>query len=108
MCSDVKTAAAAYVERHYSEIMNRLQNDGYFVCEEFESVTRPVARTLPDILNERLDFSNEDSLTCVERMIPDEGDCYLIIKNNMIDDAKKITEILTNFYRNHKTGNKHE
>lgn len=107
MSIDEIKVAEAYVERHYSEILAKLQSDGYFVCEEFETVTRPVARIISKVLNENTDLFGEDSLTCEERMITDVGDCCLIIKVNMID-PQKITDILNNFYRNHKTGNKHE
>ena len=91
--------AEMYVNRHFSEMKEKLEQYGYFMYDEYEIIYIHVGRFIPDILNERLLLSEDDALSSVEEMIDGVGNCGIIVKRSMLDDGQEITNLLNKFYK---------
>lgn len=91
--------AEMYVNRHFSEMKEKLEQDGYFMYDEYETIYIHVGRYIPAILNDRLLLSDDDTLSAVEEMIDGEGNCGIIVKSSMLHDRKEITNLLNEFYK---------
>lgn len=94
-----KHSAEMYINRHLSEIKEKLERDGYFMYDEYEIIYINVGRLLPDILNKKLHLSDDDALCTVEEMVEGEGNCGIIVKNSLLNDRERITKLLNEFYK---------
>lgn len=95
-----KQRAEAYVNRHFLEMKDKIEQDGYFVYDEYETIYRAVGRLIPDILNSKLNLSGDEELHAREEMIQDEGGCGIIVQRELLEDTITIRKILTTFYKN--------
>lgn len=95
-----KYIAEMYVDRHLNEMINKLEEDGYFVYDEYETIYIHAGRFIPSILNNKLllDEKDDDILLAVEEMIEGEGNCGIVIKQS-IYDRNFVRQLLENFYK---------
>lgn len=91
--------AEMYVNRHFSEIIEKLQNDGYFMYDEYETIYIHVGRVIPDILNRKIFSFDGEEFVSVEENIKGKGKCGIIIKKSMMNDRNKIISLLNDFYK---------
>lgn len=95
-----KSIAEAYVNKYFTQMKEKLDQDGYFMYDEYETIYIHAGRFIPQILNDRLflDEEDDDMLMAVEKMIRREGNCGIIIKQSMYD-INMIYQLLEKFYK---------
>lgn len=95
-----KNIAEAYVNNYFTNMKEKLEQDGYFMYDEYETIYIHAGRFIPEILNDRLllDEKDDDMLMSVEEMIEGVGNCGIIIKQSMYD-RNTIYQLLKNFYK---------
>ena len=95
-----KSIAEAYVNKYFTQMKEKLDQDGYFMYDEYETIYIHAGRSIPQILNDRLflDEEDDDMLMAVEEMIKGEGNCGIIIKQSMYDE-NMIYQLLEKFYK---------
>lgn len=95
-----KNIAEAYVNKYFTKMKEKLEQDGYFMYGEYENIYIHAGRFIPPILNDRLllDEEDDDRLMAVEKIIEGEGDCGIIIKKSMYDE-NMIYQLLEKFYK---------
>ena len=91
--------AQMYVERHFNEMQKKIERDGYFVYDEYETIYIHAGRFIPEILNDKLQLSEDVALSAIEEKIEGEGYCGIIVTRNMLNDRSKIVDILEKFYK---------
>lgn len=94
-----KNIAEVYVNKYFAKMKEKLEQDGYFMYDEYEIIYIHAGRFIPEILNDRLLFEEDgDSLIAVEEMIKGEGNCGIVIKKGMYD-KNLIYQLLEKFYK---------
>lgn len=95
-----KRIAEWYVNKYFTKMKEKLERDGYFMYDEYETIYIHAGRFIPQILNDRLlvDEEADDRLMAVEEMIKGEGNCGIVIKQSMYD-RDMIYGLLEKFYK---------
>lgn len=93
-----KNIAEVYVNKYFTKMKEKLERDGYFMYDEYETIYIHAGRFIPEILNDRLELSDEEELHSIEQMIDGVGNCGIVVKRYILDDFKRIKRLLKQFY----------
>ncbi len=98
---DFKESARKFLQENYDEIEKRLEVDGYFMYDDFESLTRSTARELTSAIDEAFGYEGDDVTIGREISVADLGWCGIIFIANRFT-PEEVEKIVHKYYMGDK------